>query len=67
MPDVRIRVSAHEDTPPEELKSYVACVQFLAYWLEKQDGLQGKTTEELFDEFKDHVCKRMVGTTGGMA
>jgi hypothetical protein len=54
-----------ETTPPEEIQIYAHAVKFLAYWIEKQDGAAGCTTEDLFTELKTNVCKVMMGETKG--
>lgn len=46
-------------TTPEQIQTYVAAVQFVAWWLEKQDGAAGLDTGQLFDQFKDNVCAIM--------
>lgn len=55
-------VSAYMDeTSAEDWESYAACVSFMAFWFEKQDGADGKDTNALFEEFKENVCIVMKG------
>lgn len=64
---IRLRISAREETPTEEMETYVHCASFMSYWLESQDGANGKNMEELMDEFKTNVTKLMIGPTEGSA
>lgn len=54
-----ITITGYPDTRPEMIQQYCACIVFMACWLEQQDGANGKSTEEQFDEFKSHVCDKM--------
>lgn len=62
---VRMKISAFEETPPEELKTYCSCVSFMAHWFEKQAGANDKQPPELFEEFKDNVTAHMMGQVEG--
>ena len=62
-----INITAYPDkTSDKEVHRYLMCVDFMANWFEKQNGASGKTTAELFDEFKVHVTNRMIGEVGGV-
>lgn len=55
-----LKVAVHaEHTTHEQIETYVAAVWFLAWWMEKQDGAGGYTTEQLFDHLKQNVCTVM--------
>lgn len=63
---VQITVSAKGDiTKPHEIEVYGHAVKFMAFWMQKQDGVMDMTTEDLFEEFKANVCKAMMGETKG--
>jgi len=63
---VQLKVSAYADrTHQSEIAVYGAAVKFVAYWLQKQNGVMDMDTEALFDEFKQNVCTAMMGPTGG--
>lgn len=64
--NVQLVISAWDErTSPKDIEMYGACVKFFTYWLAKQDGVMGKDTEALFDEFKMNVCKAMAAGTQG--
>ena len=57
---VPLRVAVKMDMVTEEhVETYVATVQFLAWWLEQNDGARGMSTAELLDQFRDNVCAVM--------
>lgn len=57
---VPLKIAAYsETTSPDEIATYVAAAQFLAFWLEKQNGAAGNDTEALFEQFKNNVCAIM--------
>lgn len=62
-----LAITGYPDTKPEMTQQYAACVRFMAMWLTQQNGADGKSTPELFDEFKSQVCIVMKGTPGGTA
>jgi hypothetical protein len=64
--DVKLIISAYGDiTTANEIELYGAAVKYLAFWFMKQDGVNGKDTEALFEEFKENVCKAMAAGAQG--
>ena len=54
---IPLQVAAKMDMVTEEhVETYVAAVQFIAWWLEQNDGARGMSTGELLEQFKDNVC-----------
>jgi len=63
---IQLTISAYEErTTPQEIQMYGAAVKFMTYWLIKQDGVMGKDTGALLDEFKENICLAMRGGAGG--
>lgn len=63
---IQLQISAYNDkTTEKEIAMYGSAVKFMAYWLTKQDGVMGKDTGALLDEFKSNICKAMRGGAGG--
>lgn len=63
---IQLQISAYsEKTTDKEIQMYGAAVKFMTYWLVKQDGVMGKDTGQLLDEFKENICLAMRGGAGG--
>jgi hypothetical protein len=63
---ITLTISAYEETTTQdEIDVYGSGVKFFSYWFAKQDGVMGKDTEALFEEFRQNVCKAMAAGTEG--
>ena len=57
---MHLKLSAHEEIlTEEELIMYAGAVQFIAAYVVRHNGAQGKNSQELFEEFRMNVVEEI--------